>query len=278
MKRTVINVGLLLFSLGICVLLFEIVLRIANVSFPIFTVVDEHTGWRLRAGAEGWHTGEGTIYIRINNHGLRNRNTTYQKPEGTLRIAVLGDSFAEARQVEMDSTFSTVAESELAQCTTKETQHIEVMNFGVSGFGTAQEYLLLQVYVWQFDPDIIVLAFFSGNDVRNNSKQLSNDPNSPYFIYNDDGTLQRDLSFRSSPLYTSQTRLSHKLLGAAINKSRTLQVLNRVRNVLRQQEHQEEPREEPEQHIAGLDTTGIYTTPSTDAWEEAWNITEDSLL
>jgi hypothetical protein len=31
------------------------------------------------------------------------------------------------------------------------------LNFGIGGFGAAQELLLLRERVWKFDPDVIVL-------------------------------------------------------------------------------------------------------------------------
>ena len=59
---------------------------------------------------------------------------------------------------------------------------IEVMNFGVDGYGTAQEFFTLLEDVWQFSPDIVVLAFFPGNDVRNNSVILKGDKCRPFFV------------------------------------------------------------------------------------------------
>ena len=38
-------------------------------------------------------------------------------------------------------------------------KQVEVINFGVSGYGTAQELLTLRQKVWDFSPDIVVLAF-----------------------------------------------------------------------------------------------------------------------
>jgi len=56
----------------------------------------------LRPGAEGWWSKEGGAYVRINNGGLRDREHAKAKPTNALRIAVLGDSYAEALQVPID--------------------------------------------------------------------------------------------------------------------------------------------------------------------------------
>ena len=49
-----------------------------------------------------------------------------------------GDSFAEALQVPMEDTFWAILEREIKECTAVAGREPEV-NFGVSGYGTAQE-------------------------------------------------------------------------------------------------------------------------------------------
>ena len=43
--------------------------------------------------------------IRINSDGLRDIEHQLEKPVNTLRIAILGDSFAEARSINLEDTF-----------------------------------------------------------------------------------------------------------------------------------------------------------------------------
>ena len=64
-------------------------------------------------------------------------------------------------------------EEKLNVCKNNKYKKIETINFGVTEYGTTQELLTLQHEVWNYDPDIILLAFFSGNDVADNSKLLS---------------------------------------------------------------------------------------------------------
>ena len=63
---------------------------------------------------------------------------TVDKPPNTFRIAVIGDSFAEALQVDLDHTFWSVMERKLAEGWRGNGQRVEVLNFGVSGYGTAR--------------------------------------------------------------------------------------------------------------------------------------------
>jgi hypothetical protein len=49
---------------------------------------------------------------------------------------------------------------------------VEVLNFGIQGIGTTQEYLVYETRAARFKPDVVVLLFFTANDVMNNSQSL----------------------------------------------------------------------------------------------------------
>ena len=51
-----------------------------------------------------------------------------------------------------------------------------------------------------YNPDIVLLAFFSGNDISDNSKALSNKNYRPFFIRKNN-ELELDNSFRESKTY-----------------------------------------------------------------------------
>lgn len=61
----------------------------------------------------------------------------------------------------------------LNACATFRGKSVEVVNFGVDGYGTAQELLTLEHYAWAYDPDVVLLAFFAGNDIRTTPRCLS---------------------------------------------------------------------------------------------------------
>jgi hypothetical protein len=58
------------------------------------------------------------------------------------------------------------------------------MNFGVAGYSTSQEYVVLKNNVMKYNPDLVILLF-SSNDVRFNSMDLSEDNFRPYFSLED---------------------------------------------------------------------------------------------
>lgn len=164
------NFLLVLASVAGMLLLAEAALRVGGFRFSSsFYQRDLELGWTLRPGADGWQDEEGDVHVVINSHGMRDRERTLAKAVGSFRIAVLGDSFTEAKQVELDQTFTSVAEAKLRQCG----RPAELLNFGVSHYGTAQEWMLLESRVWQWQPDAVVLAFFTGNDVYNNHPLLN---------------------------------------------------------------------------------------------------------
>lgn len=130
-----------------------------------------------------WYTREGVMvhvpglratYVRpeyrtrveINSDGLRDREYPPGKPPGAYRILVLGDSYAEGLQVSVEQTFPKRIEALLAEA--RPEMRIEVVNAGIAGYGTADELRYLEAYGGRWRPDLVLLAFYSGNDVRNN--------------------------------------------------------------------------------------------------------------
>jgi lysophospholipase L1-like esterase len=83
-----------------------------------------------------------------------------------FRIVVLGDSFMEAYQVPLETSLPYLLQERLAD------RKVEVINLGIGGYGTAQELLYLRDEGFKYQPDLVVLAFYPGNDVQNNSHRL----------------------------------------------------------------------------------------------------------
>lgn len=217
---------------------------------------DRATGWSLRPGAEGLVRNENKrgIYVRINSDGLRDREHSIQKPAATLRIAVLGDSLCEATEVQLEKTFWAILEDKLSRCASG--RKVEVINFGVAGYSTAQELLMLRTKVWKYQPDIVLLAF-TGSDVIENFRPLSGQPLAPYFIHRNN-QLVLDDSFRG---LIRHEWLRGKWAGAA-QHVRTLQL---VRELFQCARH---PRSMPA-------NDKLYAEPADREWREAWSITED---
>jgi len=252
-------------------------LRLMGVSYPSFYTYDTATGAALRPNAEGRWLKEGKSYVKINKDGLNDREHSQQKPDSVIRIAVLGDFYAEAFQVPREKAFWSVLESRMNDkiCPALNGKQVEVINFGVSGFGTAQELKMLRSRVWRYKPDIVLLAFTTGNDVRNNHPELEKSSYKPYFYYSDD-----DLVLDDSFLESSGFRLRISWIGRIryffIDRSRVLQLVIHVKNQMTASRQVDQTGQHQYLGEAGLDSA-IYKAPETTEWKEAWRVTEGLL-
>lgn len=276
---------LLLVSTALSLLFAEAALRIAGVSNPNFYQPDPVRGWGLRPGAQGWWRKEGNAWVSINRDGMRDEEHPATRPAGEVRIAVLGDSCAEALQVPAEKTFWALLEKELAHCpavagaTGARGRRVEALNFGVSGYGTAQELLTLRHRVWKYDPDLVLLAFYTGNDVRNNFRPLDLDPARPYFVPGPDGRLTLDDSFRSTRSFRLRRSAPARLLYGAFDRSRLLQLGKQAKTALdgwvgAWRASRVQAAEAV--HELGLDNA-VYAPPADAHWREAWAATEAML-
>jgi hypothetical protein len=269
LKSAAKKLVLLLVGLILALIAGEVCLRILGVSYPLPYAPDEFCGTRLRPEFEGWWRKEGSAFVKINSYGFRHGNRQPEKPPRTLRIAVLGDSFIEAFQVSDDQTFCAVLERELSECAALDGQPVEVLNFGVSGYGTAQELLMLRHYVWAYAPDIVVLVLFAGNDVRNNSRDLEPYKVRPFFRL-EQGNLVLDNSFREHPDYLKARSRKTQRKIALIDRLRILQLLNETRNNWRRQ-----MTDDPAGDRGRPGVDDLALAPPKDAtWEAAWELTE----
>ena len=264
--RAFLIIGGAAFGLVVC----ELALRAVGFSSPVFFRSDVDTGYSLREGTEGWWRSEGEAYITINSAGLRDREHSKSKLPSTFRIAVLGDSYAEAMQVPMEAAFWRVLEPNLQACPAFHARQIEVINFGVGGYGTAQEILTLRHRAWAYSPDLVLLAFLSGNDVRNNVRSLEGDPMRPYFVYKDDA-LVLDTSFRQLPGFRFRQSIMRNGGYWLLDHLRTLQLLREPRRFIKGGENSQ-----PQSEV-GLDVT-VYVEPVDPVWKEAWRVTEGLIV
>jgi hypothetical protein len=259
-----------------------------NYSSPNFYRSDLYAGAALRAGAEGWWRKEGEAYVKINSDGLRDLEHSKAKPPGSLRIAVLGDSYTEAMQVPLEDTFWKVMESELESCRMLRGRLIEAINFGVSGYGTAQELVTLRHQVWDYSPDLVLLAFLSGNDVRNNVRALEQDPMRPYFVYQENALVLDD-SFKSTFGWRFRESVMRNGGYWLIDHVKTLQLLNEARYLAKgylteikqsrlvSQMMRDVVNPRIEQNEVGLDTM-VYREPTAQVWKDAWRVTEGLIV
>src|SRR5258705_5608596 len=144
MRRALLSV----LSLLIVCALLEAVLRTTHVFHArlSWTEPDREIGWRFTPGREYWFFGENDSAItgRIKTMGWPDRERSVKKAPRTYRIAVVGDSFVEAFQVESGRTFLARAEEAYKSMRTADYDALEVMNFGRSGMSPTEESIVLE--------------------------------------------------------------------------------------------------------------------------------------
>lgn len=291
-RRILAKLLLVLFGILVGAFVSEIALRIVGYSFPEFYQPDTSRGYALRPHMEGWYRKEGEAYVRINSEGLRDREHSHPKPPNTFRIAVLGDSYPEALQVSLEKAFWMVMEPKLRACGVFGGKNIEVLNFGVSGYGTGQELLTLREHVWKYAPDLVLLTITTNNDIADNSQQLKRTDQVPYFVYNSE-KLTLDDSFKSTQKFQFQNsklaRLGRwlrdhlRLVQALGEGHRALKVYTaewrsrlKATNALQATQSADDPEKQKllaRSQELGVDNL-IYVETNDPVWQDAWKVTE----
>lgn len=277
MKRAAHFVLILALSVAAGIVIGEVALRAIGFYAPVWYKPDPQLGWGLRPGTKGWFTKEGKAYVQVSPAGFRDRTHDVDKPRNTYRIAVMGDSYAEAMQVEFRSTFWWQLQEKLLACAPRGTQ-VEVMNFGVSGFGTAQEYLMLKNTALRYKPDLVLLAFTNGNDLRNNSWKLESEKDRPFYRVQD-GALVLDAAFAQREEYLKRTAPWMEHFREASDKLRIMQAAHQAKNIVAAIRaggaHANAPAGNGKATGAepGTDIS-TFAPPRDAAWQEAWAVTE----
>ncbi len=191
-----IKLVLLCASMLVGAALFEVAFRAANLDFNLSPNWKYHPvlGWsQVPSATYDIVLEDRRVQVSFNSAGFRDIEHEEAKPPGVKRIVVIGDSFSEAVQVNLDETFHRRLEGLLNQ---EEPGRWEVINLGVGDFGTAQAVIALNEYGLAFDPDVVIHQIFPLNDICNNSLSLfalcrsDNDRYRPYFV-EADGELRQ---------------------------------------------------------------------------------------
>ncbi|MBL7662506.1 hypothetical protein JNK13_07115 [bacterium] len=133
------NLALALFGILIFLIAGEIIAR-AYLSIPAKKVASDRPVY--------WYLPEAST-------DYRNLPVTPEKPAGTYRIIVVGDSFTYGDKVQFDDTFPKRLERLLNL--NQNQQKVEVINWGVPGFATYQEVPLVKRAMEKYHADLVIL-------------------------------------------------------------------------------------------------------------------------
>lgn len=92
--------------------------------------------------------------IRTNSAGFRDVEFVPEKPQGTFRIAIVGDSVTFGWGVAVEEAYPNQLERLLAPEGT-----FEVMNMGVGGYNSLQQVAVVRSHALNYDPDLLVVGY-----------------------------------------------------------------------------------------------------------------------
>lgn len=241
-------------------LVVEVALRIVGYAAPAWYQLDTRLGWTLKRHKHGWYFAGGErIAIYINSAEMRDREHPLDKPAGVYRIAVLGDEYSEAFDVPIQRTWWWQLPRALQACGSS--RPVEVLNFGVAGYGTAQEMVMLETTAMRYQPDLVLLQF-SPNDVMDNSPALATEKRRPFFVLDGHGEPHIDDSFVWSPGFDRYMQTRYRLADEIADHSRTYQLGRQLAELAFIGDAHAE------------DDTAVLRAPHDAIWEGAWRVTE----
>ena len=172
LRGALLNLLLMLTSIVVILGLCEIGLRLFYPagSQPKINDFDPLLGHRMKPNVDlvhVWPAHENVSTIRTNSAGFRGPELPGTKRAGEFRILLLGDSYTFGFGVGDEDTFAHRLQ-EMIDSRAGVAGRVSVINAGVSAYGTAQQLLLYESAHARFEPDLVVLNFFVGNDVQEN--------------------------------------------------------------------------------------------------------------
>lgn len=101
------------------------------------------------------------VDVLINSDGLREREIPKSKPEGTIRIAVIGDSITFGWGVPQEQTYPRVMEKILNnRQSLPEGMKYEILNFGVGNYAITDVANMLEHKSLSYSPDLVIYGAF----------------------------------------------------------------------------------------------------------------------
>ena len=138
---------------------------------PGLYLPDAPRRYKLASGYTGTleNVSEFSTQLRVNSRGVRGPELDLSAEDSRQRLLIIGDSFTFGHGVELEQAFTYRAATML----TDAGEPTIGINGGVPGFGIPDEVAWLEAHGLGFEPDIIVLAVFLGNDLQDARKETT---------------------------------------------------------------------------------------------------------
>lgn len=167
-KRLLATLGLLTFSVLFSLVLGEVAIRIVapqqlpNVR-PDIWQPDDSVGWVGRPNVNTMiNTGERSVHVYTDTAGFRIGKGA--RPQGDLRILLIGDSFMQALQVEYEQSLAGLLEAKLPA---RLGRPVIVDNAGTDGWDAPQYLIRGRTLLARRDYSMVLVSVYVGNDAVN---------------------------------------------------------------------------------------------------------------
>jgi hypothetical protein len=145
--------------------------------------LDDDLGWKhLPNHHELKRVGDQMILFETNEDGFRPATATRQKPEGTRRLMLFGNSTVVARDVPVDQNLHYYLDSLL----NRNGEKFDVVNAGVSAYATDLALLAIKKYLKVYKPDVVCYGFCV-NDLYANTQGNYWEISKPHFALENGG-------------------------------------------------------------------------------------------
>src|SRR4030042_4345946 len=198
LKKRILNYAILSFvliflNLIICELSMRVIGKKKNIDFRLYTkelknsdrlpsdlfVNDDILGRRLKPNVQVLATtSDFSVIYSINSKGLRDKEYDFDNPQGKIRILAFGDSCTFGEGVSYSRRFTDIAEDYF--------HNVEIINFGVPGYGLDQILLYFAADGLRYKPDYVMVFInraierrYSTDIIKDNSIVLDNRSEEP---------------------------------------------------------------------------------------------------
>ncbi len=183
MKRGLKYLFLITFSVVVALAMGEIALRLIGFPMPRILQREQWNAVSTRPRAQFVYQGylPGTFVdcanpVTLNSNGFHDREYEQERPTtNTYRVLVLGDSYVAALSIPLEKIFHKIIEQQLNANDPLGRGHYEVIAVGQGRSSQKAELRWLRTYGQYYRPDAVLLMFFCGNDVMENSDEIMAD-------------------------------------------------------------------------------------------------------
>lgn len=273
-------VGIAIFFMGEAIVRIFYKDRSVLIPDPIFHHVHNKRfkGQRESPKAESPEV-EYRVMVKFNSYGFRDYEYAFKKPEETTRLIILGDSFVDALEVELEENFVKRMERRLNRGLGQ--NRYEVLNFGLQGYSTVLEYLVLKNIALKFNSDLIITCFYF-NDISDNyiyRQMMVADKNGlPWRVIPPGLRSQGRFYFWGKDFLCAHSRLYGLFRSQYYNLLSKIGIKKGLSNVYYLAQHKWDVDQRASSEAVGLNPYAVFKSDYSPEDERVWGLTYKFLL